>query len=238
VCCYTARKQNLSCRDTVTNATDRKSLLEVCLIVERLDRVAAADGAALLDSAIESGPIVQREINRLTEKLLKVSAGKIEPAADEDAVADAETAANQMIEWNTNHGEVAAMVGWFQIDGAELKWRVGACQCLQYFHLEQSYLAKHIGLSRISASAKKIPVAFDAAACDKVCLFNFYHRERRGRCDVDMQKPTAGPVGSACRVLSKRGFHHIDRLSVVATSLLYQSFFHDAVTSRSEIAHS
>jgi hypothetical protein len=61
----------------------RGVLLEVCLIVERLDRIAAADGAALLDSAIESRPIVQREINPLTEKFLKVSAGKIEQAADD-----------------------------------------------------------------------------------------------------------------------------------------------------------
>lgn len=67
----------------------------------------------MLDSAIESRPIVQREIDRLTEKFLKISAGKIEPAADEDAVADAETPADQMIEWDTDHGEVTAMVGRF-----------------------------------------------------------------------------------------------------------------------------
>ena len=180
-----------------------RSLLEVRLIVERLDRIAAADGAALLDSAIESGPIVQREINRLTEKFLKVSAGKIEPAADEDAAPDAEAAADQMIEWNTNHGEVTAMVGWFQIDGAELKRRVVACQRLQYFHLEQCYLAKHIGLSRISARAEKIPVALDAAACNKICFFNFLHHERRGRRDVDMQKPTAGPLRPAFSLFGK-----------------------------------
>jgi hypothetical protein len=189
--------------------------LEVCLIVERLDRIAPADGAALLDPAIESGPIVQREINRLTEKFLKVSAGKIEPAADEDAVADAETATDQMIEWNTNHGEVAAMVSRFQLDGAELKRRIVACQRLQHFHLEQCYLAKRIGFSRISASAEKIPVAFDAAARDKVCFFNFLHRERRGRRDVDMQKPTAGPLRPAFSLFGKPRCCHRHRTRIV-----------------------
>lgn len=177
--------------------------IEICLIVERLDRIAAADSATLLDPAIESGPIVQREIDRSTEKFLQVSARKIEPAGDEDAVADAETAADQMIEWNPNHGEVAAMVGRFQLDGAELKWRIVACQRLQYFHFEHCYLAKHIGLSRISASAEKIPVVFDAAACDKICFSNLLHRERCGRRDMDMQKPAAGPLRPAFSLFGK-----------------------------------
>ena len=44
---------------TTNSATDlRALLLEVYLIVERPDRIAAADGAALLDPAIETGPIV------------------------------------------------------------------------------------------------------------------------------------------------------------------------------------
>ena len=141
-----------------------------CLaIVKRFDRIAAADDAAFLDPALEARSIIQRQIDRQAEKFLEILAGKIKPPSKEDGGADAEALSDNVIQGDASHREVTTVVGRLDLYGTGLNRRIVACKCLKHLHLQHSDLAE-IGFCGIGAGAKEIPVAFDAAAGDEVCL--------------------------------------------------------------------
>ena len=103
------------------------------------------DDAALLDPAIETRPVVQRQINWQAEKLLQILAGEIESSAEEDGCAHAKVLSDETMQGYAADSEVATVVHRSERDGTRLKRRIVSRKCLQHLHLEQSNLAE-VGL--------------------------------------------------------------------------------------------
>jgi hypothetical protein len=110
--------------------------LQTLRIRKRFDHVAAVDDAALLDPAIKTRTIVQRQINRQAEKSFEILAWEIEPPAKENGLANPKALSDEMMQGYAADGEVATVVGWPELDGTGLKWRIVSRKCLQYLHLE------------------------------------------------------------------------------------------------------
>ena len=98
----------------------------------RFDRIAAVDDTGLLDPAIETRPVVQRQINWQAEKLLQILAGEIESPAEEDGRADAKALSDEMMQGYAVDSEVATVVHWPERDRTGLKRRIVSRKCLQH----------------------------------------------------------------------------------------------------------
>jgi hypothetical protein len=110
--------------------------LQTLITRKRFDHIAAVEDAALLDPAIETRTIVQGQINRQVEKLFEILAWEIEPAAEENGLADPKALSDEMMQGYAADREVATVVGWPELDGTGLKWRIVSRKCLQHLHLE------------------------------------------------------------------------------------------------------
>ena len=78
--------------------------------MQKFDRIAWANDAALFNAAVQSGAIVERQVDRQPKQFLKVFTGEVETATTEHNVADAETTADEMVQWHAANRQVPPMV--------------------------------------------------------------------------------------------------------------------------------
>jgi hypothetical protein len=89
---------------------------------------------------------MQRQIDRQVEKFLEILAGKDESPSKEDGSADAEVLSDEVIQGNTSHCQVVAVIGRPDL-GRTTEPEDRCVLGPQHLHLEHSDLAE-VGLCR------------------------------------------------------------------------------------------